>query len=369
MFYYYIFTLVASWMYFFNRKAGYYILLLGVPLFLLSLPTTGLDYDYYKESYDNATFISTFPFFESISSLTAEPLYVWYTSVISVLSQLEFPAFLALNFIFSAFLFSLALLNFPTDLKKYFFLFILPIIIPTLFYFSPRSSISFAFILIGFFKLCHDRKNLGILFLFIGFSFHTQYFLIGLYILLLYFLSSRKDLLNINNIVFINFVLALFLFLFLHFISFFENIVATVFSFLPSASVALAKLHYVSDEDGGGGGGFRLTGLLSVLIYPAILLYFLRTIKLNNYPVNTKFLFCLVGVVFFGIAVNIAFISEPHVAGRLSRFSDYFCMGFLIPYVLYVNKHYLSIKIISLVMCLLTPILFKTLYIGAFEIF
>lgn len=368
MFYYYIFTLIISCMYFLNKKIAYYLLIFGVSLFLLNLPTTGLDYDYYKESYDNAIFISEFPFFNSVSSLTAEPLYVWYTSIISVLSRLEFPAFLALNFIFATLLFNLALIKFPSDINKYFLLFALPIIIPTLFYFSPRSSISFAFMLVGFLKLCYDRKNIGILYLFIALSFHTQYSLTSLYIIILYLLSFRACSSSMNSILLTNLILSIVLFLFLNFINFFQYFVAKIFSFLPSASVALAKLHYISsDGNSGGDAGFRLTGLLSIIIYPIILFYFLKSIRHNNYPINKNFLFCLVGIVFFGAIINLTFLNDPHVAGRLSRFSDYFNMSFLIPYTLYINKHYTSIKVISLIICLLAPILFKTLYINAFN--
>lgn len=371
MFYYYIFTIIVSWLYFFNKKIGYGAILISVPFFLFLLPSTGFDYDFYKESYDNAVFISHFPYFESISTLTAEPLYVWYTSLVSVLTKLSFPGFLAFNYLICSaiILYALPKSSEIQDLKYYLFLFLLPIIIPTVFYFSPRSSISFSFIFLGFFTLFFNKRMvLGSTFLFIGFSFHTQYFLIGLYLILLYFLSLKANFYTKYRIISVNAILAIFLFFFLFFISFFEAIIAAVFSFLPSASVAVTKLHYVSSDDGAS-GGFRLTSILSIIVYPLILIFFLKNINLKNNIIDKMVLFGLVGVVFFGAVVNLAFIGDPHVAGRLSRFSDYFCMSFLIPYTLYLNKQYLTIKLIGLIMCILSPFLFKSLYIGAFEIF
>lgn len=368
MFYYYFYTLLVSLVYFINRKIGYYLIIFGVPVFLIFLPTTGLDYDFYKESYDNAVFIPYPPYFESISSLTAEPLYVWYTSVISVLTKLGFPFFLAVNYLICSLIISYALSKsgHARDIKYYLFLFFLPIIIPTIYYFSPRSSISFCLVFLGFFTLFFNKKILlGLLFLFLGFSFHTQYLLISLYLILLYFLSMKSNLYTKQRIISLNAILAFILFIFLFFISFFEKIIGTIFSFLPSASVAISKLHYVSGEDYSS-GGFRLTSILSILIYPIVLLLFVKSIDFKNTVIDKSILFGLVGIVFFGSVVNLVFIGEPHVAGRLSRFSDYLCMGFLIPYTLYLNRQFLLIKLVALAMCILTPFLFKSLYIDAF---
>ena len=371
MFYYYIFTIIVSWLYFFNKKIGYRAILISVPVFLFLLPSTGFDYDFYKESYDNATFVNQFPFFESISSLTAEPLYVWYSSAISVISQLDFPFFLALNFLICSaiILYALNKSGERRDIKYYLFLFLMPIVVPTIFYFSPRSSISFCFVFLGFFTIFFNKKFLlGLFFLFIGFSFHTQFLLISVYLILLYALSLKAEFYTKSRIIIVNFVIALFLFVFLYFLSFFEKIIATVFSFLPSASVAVSKLHYVSGEDNSS-SSFRPTSLLSIIIYPIFLMFFVKKIDFKSTTIDKTVLFGLVGIVFFGMVVNLAFIGDPHVAGRLSRFSDYFCMGFLIPYTLYLNKQYLTIKFIAILMCALSPFLFKSLYVGAFELF
>lgn len=371
MIYYYFYTLFISIVYFINKKVGCYFILLGVPIFLIFLPTTGWDYDFYKESYDNAVLISTFPYFESVSSLTAEPLYVWYSSAISVLTKVEFSIFLALNFLISCaiVLYGLNIGGINSNIKYYYFLFFMPVIIPTIFYFSPRSSISFCFVFLGFMSLFF-RKRLfcGLYFLFIGFSFHTQYFLISLYLFFIYLLALKFDSYKKSSIIVVNLIVALFLFLFLFFLSYFEKIIATVFSFLPSASVAVSKLHYVSDSEGVS-GGFRLTSIFSIIIYPMCLYFFIKKIDSDSTVFSKITIFGVVGIVFFGVVVNLVFMGEPHVAGRLSRFSDYFCMSLLIPYTFYLHRQYLMLKLLALVICALTPILFKSLYLEPFEIF
>ena len=191
--------------------------------------------------------------------------------------------------------------------------------------------------------------------------------LVSIYILILYILSFKIDIYSKSAILLVNIILAAALFIFLYFIGFFETIIASLFSFLPSASIAVAKLHYISGEDSAS-GSFRMTSILSILIYPIILLFILKKIDLQKSVINKSIIFGITGIVFFGTAVNLAFLNDAHVAGRLARFSDYFCMGFLIPYTLYINSQYFLIKFIALLMCILAPFLFSTLYINAFEI-
>lgn len=372
MFYFYIFTIIVGWSYFLSKRLGFGLIIVIVPIFLIFLPTTGLDYDYYKLSYDSAYYMPKFPFFHSNSVLTAEPLYIWYTSFISVVTKISFPYFLSLNFLLCSFMLNYSLKKvggFSSSLRSYFFIYLLPVIIPTIFYFSPRSSISFCFVLLGFLTLSFQNKlKLGALFLFIGFSFHSQYILISMYILAIYILKLRMPSLKKIAILNINLISSVLLFLFLVLLPFLENIVNSLFSFLPSASIALAKLHYVSG-DAESGNGFRITAILSIIIYPILALLMLNKYDKHNSLINENFVFCVVGVVLFGAVVNLVFINDPHVAGRLSRFSDYFSMGLLLPYTLFIYKKQLLIKATALITCLISPLLFKTLYIDAFGIF
>ncbi len=295
-------------------------------------------------------------------------MYIWYTSLISVVTKLNFPFFLALNFLLCSFIISYSLkkvAGFNITIRSSFYLYITPVIIPTIFYFSPRSSISFCFILLGFLTLSIRRKlSLGVLSLFVGFSFHSQYILVSLYILTLYLLSCYLRNLTKLTILRVNLIAAFFLLLFLLVLPYLQEIINSLFSFLPSASIALSKLHYIAEENESS-GGFRVTAILSILVYPLLALAILNKYKEKNPIIDNTFLFCMLGIVFFGAVVNIAFIGEPHVAGRLSRFSDYFSMGFLIPYSFYTyNKIFLG-KIVALLLCLVAPLIFKTLYINA----
>ena len=368
MYYYYLFTILVSWLYFFSNRLGQTLIFICIPIFLVALPTTGADYDFYELSYVNASFSAEFPFFYSRSILTAEPLYVWYTSLISVITQVSFPAFLAINFLLCSFIINYNLkkiARFNINLRSSFWLYITPIIIPTIFYFSPRSSISFCFILSGFFILSFRHKmKLGAILMFIGFSFHSQYLLVSLYILTLYLVQLKQPNLRKGVILKLNLILAALLLLFLLALPYLESIISSLFSFLPSASVAVSKLHYISD-DIDSSTGFRLTSILSIIIYPIVALMILNKYNESENIINKTFLFMIIGLVFFSLIVNIVFINEPHVAGRLSRFSDYFSMGFMIPYCLYIYRNQILIKITALVMCIISPLIFKTLYSNA----
>lgn len=114
MYYYYIFTLFTSMLFFLNKSAAYYFILLAVPIFLYLLPSTGLDYEFYKLSYDSAQLAPDFPY----STLSAEPFYIWYTSFISIVTAFRFPLFLFINFIIFLFVFLILIDKFINIISK-----------------------------------------------------------------------------------------------------------------------------------------------------------------------------------------------------------------------------------------------------------
>ena len=127
-----------------RSKYSIFIILSTTSYILFLLPSTGMDYDYYKADYISAHYIPNFPFFRTTTILTAEPFYKWYTAFISVITNLSFEEFLSLNFIMLyGLLFNLFKKYFQVFPSLLFMVFGLMAIVPTIFYFSPRSSISF----------------------------------------------------------------------------------------------------------------------------------------------------------------------------------------------------------------------------------
>ncbi|MFZ1324644.1 MAG: hypothetical protein WAT67_01230, partial [Candidatus Contendobacter sp.] len=70
-------------------------------------------------------------------------------------------------------------------------------------------------------------------------------------------------------------------------------------------------------------------------------------------------------IIIFGALLNIIFFNTPHVAGRLSRFSDYLGIGLVVPsYFIYFYGRNSAILVLFL-FALMAPILYPTLYVAA----
>ena len=152
MFIYLINNIFLFLLTFFNRKLFlFFWMLLTVSVIIFSLPTTGDDYIYYKGDYDSSFFNYVFPYFHSSYPLDAEPFYKFYTSVVKVTTGIQFNGFLVLNFLLCSLLLVLILRQlFNYNSIIMFYLFSLLTIVPTIYYFSPRSSISFIFAIYAF---------------------------------------------------------------------------------------------------------------------------------------------------------------------------------------------------------------------------
>ena len=127
--------------------------------------------------------------------------------------------------------------------------------------------------------------------------------------------------------------------------------ILVIISFLPTSAIISSKLHYLDSAN----SGFRMSGLLSIVIYPLFMIFFRKN------PEFRKLETVLVVLTAFSLLINIVFISNAHIAGRLSRVSDYF----LFSYVLATTAFLVSPRIGSLVLIPLfigLPFLFPDLY-------
>jgi len=356
--------LILSSICFFNKRIGIIALIISVSVCLFFLPNTGDDYIYYKQAFDNAVYSSEFPFFVTNSTLTAEPLYLFYSSLISVVTQLDFEYFLVINFLLCFFIFNSKSLFKSENMNCLFWLMMLPVIIPTIFYFSPRSSLSFFLVLIGLFFLIEMNRVKAVLMFFLAIIFHSQYILIISYLLFVEYFILNKNKVGKNSVIYLLLTVS-FLFFAIKILPYMISTISSLFSFLPSATVAISKLHYLT---GDSDGSIRMTSLLSIIIFPVLATQVFRKNNLVYKKIGldedrTKRLsFYILACALFGMCINISFFNLPHVSGRLGRFSDYFCLVILIPIFFRMYFTFKTVVLISIFFILIAPVLYPTVY-------
>lgn len=360
---YYFFTVIIVLIYFLNKRFACGVAVIGVFYFLNILPSTDLDYGYYQEAFDNAYITTSYPWFQTDAVITAEPFYLWYTSFWGVIAPFGFPFFLALNFLLCYFLSRLVFKILPKKLLYDFWIYLLPVITPTLFYFSPRSSISFITLFIFFIYMIKKKYFIAFPFLLFAISMHSQYLLMGGLVLLVSFTFYKIE--SHKKRVFYIILYSSLLFLGLKFINSGTELISSFLSFLPSTDIINSKLGYFEN----GREGFRFSSIFSIIIYPFLAYKFFKkiinseeSIFLNDKNLEINFAFIFFAIIIFGAVINLAFFSAPHLAGRLSRFSDYLGMGLLFPlYFTYSSRWqygYLALFLIAL----LTPVIYSTIY-------
>ena len=367
MLYFYLFTLFSALIRRINGSTFFLVLI--CVCFLIFLPDTGFDYSSYKHAYDNSYFLSDFPWFYTDSYLTAEPFFKWYISLVANLIPFGYPYFLAFNYLLCTILLFVFLLNNRCIIKSFLF-YTLPVIFPVLMYWSPRSSISFVFVIGGLIYLIRKKYFLAVLCLFLGCGVHSQYLLFSFLLVILY-IALR--ILPSRSYKSFSILSAIVLFVFLREMDSLINVLVSLLSFLPSAEVVTGKMHYF--EEGESAVGFRLTSVLSILIFPYLSWSLIRRMKKtktlvfgNNimYQEQLYILYLFFAIFLYGCSINLAFFDVPHLAGRLARFSDYLGMAFLLPlYIKYrFGDNMLSLFLFFL--CAITPFLYKDLYINVF---
>lgn len=361
---FYFFTILVALTATLSKKISFFLLCVGVFVALILLPDTGYDYIRYQTTFEGGYSINTFPFFKTRATIDAEPLYLWYNGLMSVLLEKNFQLFLAINFLICLLISRFTFRKLPLEYFILFWMFLLPVIIPTIFYFSPRSSISFFFILTGFSLLSRQKFAFSALAILAGISIHSQFILISFLMLLTYMFVKYRFHLDLKRSKNFILLISLMLIIGLTFVNRFSGVLESILTLLPSADIATAKLHYLENAR----EGIRVTALLSIFFYPLFAFLLLnkkmenQLFIFNSTKLDNMFMILLFAVVCYGASVNIAFFDSPHLAGRLSRFSDYIGMGLLLPLFL---LHFFRGKILLpalIFLILISPFIFSTLY-------
>jgi len=373
--YFYAFTLISVLLFFINKKRAVIFVIIGCVFFLYYLPSIGHfgpDYLGYQTTYVNAFKIEAFPWVNTAAQIDSEPFYLWYSSLISAYSNLVFSFYMIFNFLLCVFISVFMLRSFKSDYKYFFWIMILPVIFPTIFYFLLRSSLSYFLVALGFFSLLNPSKKkaifLAILFFFLGINLHSQYILITLLILGVFVVLRFETLAEYYRDLKIIIISAFALIFILTGLRSFTNELASILSFLPSSDVISVKIGHLTGVDN---KGLRLTALLSIVIYPVMAFQVvIKTYKshvlyfLNNKLKERKFLLLMLAIILYGAAINIAYFDSALAAGRLSRFSDYLGICLLMPMYFKTCIGYKTEYLALVIITVLAPILYAAVYMN-----
>ena len=371
--YFYIFSLFVTILaIFFLNRALLLFIFLGCIAALIFLPGNTHDYVYYQQANEAAYFTSAFPWFETSASITAEPLYLWYSSMAGVIFPFGFEFFLALNFVVCFLLLQRLSKSINPQAIYLFWIASMPVVFPTIFYFSPRSSLSFFVILLAVLLLSQSRSLINVkvitavLLLIAGLSLHSQYILIAIFVCFFYIVSfflANKSL-KVKKFYMILFALISVGLVFS--IGSVINQIEVLFSNAGASNVAVSKLRLLRESQ----GGTRLTSILSIVIFPCLGAYLLSASSRNAKTIFFKarthdkmFVTLICYLTFVGLAVNLAFLDAPHVAGRLSRFTDYIGMLIIAPAALSLLIGRRLAIFFLLIFAAISPLIYPTLYV------
>ena len=357
---YYWYGIIAIISLAFFRKEFAYLYIPFFAVLLLYLPDTGLDYSHYQHNYMSGSFHTDWPFFRTDSGLTSEPLYRAYSAFIRVVTGFSFPQFLGLNFLISMGLIFTAWRRIFGS-RTYFPLFLLyfsVVAAPTIFYFSPRSSISFALICLAFGFMKQQKIWWASFAAFLTISIHSQY-IVAIFMLYIVYFADKMNWLGRQSPKVVGFAIGGGIFLGLVFSTTLLPTFLSLFSFLPSIDLLQAKSRYLTAESR---GGLRLASAFSLLLYPALLFFATR---FNFEKVNIhdrRSIIYISAIVFTNMGIVIWGISDAHLSGRIARFTDYFAFSALLPlfFVAYSNRFFAIVP--CLLLALASPTIFTGLY-------
>ena len=288
--------------------------------FLFIAPETASDQDFYayKTAFENIQLINEYPYVITESNLTSERGFFWYMVPYHLVTS-SFNSFLALNFlaliILGSFILKKIGLN-KIELRST-MLYALPALIPLVFYWSPRSSPSLILILVSFYFFTERKFLYGLLFSFVAITIHSQYIPFVVVMSATMFLSSTS-----NKKPF--YYASLLSLITLGLLKYGTGLISQLpFGYFGDLFlVAASKLHYI--EELGASGGIRLAGIGIIIISSVYFIFFKKNIRKKTLEGEYKILTLLEICIAFSFFVNILFIQDSHVAGRIARFSDFF---------------------------------------------
>lgn len=354
MFEYFISNIFLSVIWPFVGRRIVFVVVMAMSLLLYNLPTTGDDYDFYKIAYESAVWQGSYPFVIT-SGLTAErgfKIYLWLAKTITLGSSFEF--FLVFNFWLCFLVYYYALKNMVERIPVLNLSILISVVLffPTIFYFSPRSSLSFVLVFLSVSFLVKANRSIffSIMPMLLAVLVHSQYIPVVILLMTSVIMVRVVGLGYRPSVALICVVPCVFVLVAA------PSLQSILYS-IPGMGFLAYKLHYFIDESA---GPFRVTALLSVVIFP--LLYFMSFNRSKVIKCELKFYVLL--LIVFGAVVNVAFYDNAHVSGRISRFSDFFLISVLLP--VFLNKFFFESRaLLSAVVVFLSVIsiyLYPTLY-------
>lgn len=325
------------------------------------------DYENYLQVFTNAFKVQGWPFYKTVTVASVEELYVTFNGFVKFNISYDFVDFMLVQAAICLLLFYVTIHKMIDHHKAVSFVMLLPVIYPTVNYFLLRSALPFFLGLLALVYLAKRQWFPAVLLLGIGFNIHNQYIL-QFFLVVMAFFYIKKGIDNhktktVNRVLLSS---AIVLSVILAFANVFEPILAELLSFLPNARLTSTKLNYLDIKE----QSFRITAFLSIGVFPYFT-YKILKLKLNNPSMHLffeekdkdlLFVYLLFALSLTGAAINLGFIDNSHVAGRLSRFSDYICTLFIIHTYLRLHFSEYLYRLIIFFIILISPLIYPAVY-------
>jgi|GEM_PF-4238692 len=151
-------------------------------------------------SFENAVFDrSATNWIRGGSELTAEPAWKWYTAALKFFLGQNFRYFLVANFWITLALINTAFkkLQLSRDQTNLGLALMVPVVFPTIMFWSPRSSVSLGLCLLGVAEVSNRNLRRAIPLIAVGTAIHSQYIAVCLFVLIAMALRRSNALLSL----------------------------------------------------------------------------------------------------------------------------------------------------------------------------
>lgn len=285
---------------------------LTMPLWLYFLDPGNPDFAGYERSFRSVGFeISSSGLTSGGNEIDVEPLWLIYQALWKALGAHDYRVFLIVNFWICTLMIVAALRVLLEALELDLALALMvPISMPVMFLMSPRSSISFAATLLGLVALAQGERWRAAVLVLLGVGMHSQYLAAALFTIAALLLRGRRY--SRPRVTVASMLAAIALFALL---AAAEHLL-TIIPFVPNEAFLASGLEYFKAQ----GSGFRVTGVVSILL-GCWAVCRPRIFTSSSFEQRRGDLFQIWAI--FGGIIGVVFIASPHIAGRLSRLSDY----------------------------------------------